>query len=246
MSVVWPAFIVKQGKKRETPANVEIIRNADGLETSNAVNSVFKLPNTSPTPRVRRCPLCAGWSRNCASRSFNASSLRRLVGITSAISRPFKIQDRGLLKLNPNWQQTLRGERELSKAPCFSSTASQALLSQTTTFNLTTQTFTAISKTDNDGLAARLQGTVSKHWRFDGIVAHPRTSTFGTPPIKGDQAFLNLFANGLETSFEPKFIYRNANEKSSKVIGAFMYDRRRGGCELQRGCDGLQRLHRVN
>ena len=173
---------------------------------------------------------CAGW----------------LVGITSAISRPFKIQDRGLLKLNPNWQQTLRGERELSKAPCFSSTASQALLSQTTTFNLTTQTFTAISKTDNDGLAARLQGTVSKHWRFDGIVAHPRTSTFGTPPIKGDQAFLNLFANGLETSFEPKFIYRNANEKSSKVIGAFMYDRRRGGCELQRGCDGLQRLHRVN
>ena len=100
MSVVWPAFIVKQGKNSETPANAEIIRNADGLETPNAVHSVFKLPNTSPTPRVRRCPLCAGWSRNCASRSFNASSLRRLVGITSAISRPFKIQDRGLLKLN--------------------------------------------------------------------------------------------------------------------------------------------------
>lgn len=154
--MVRTAFIVKQGKNRETPANVEIIRNADGLETPNAVDSVFKQPNTSPAPRVRRCPLCAGWSRNCASRSFNAGSLRRLVGTTNAVSRLFKIQDRGLLKLNPNWQQTLRGERELSKAPCFSSTAFQALLSPTTTSNLTTQTFTAISKTDNDGLAARL------------------------------------------------------------------------------------------
>lgn len=54
-----------------------------------------------------------------------------------------------------------------------------------------------------------------KHWRFDSIVAPPRTNTFATPPIKGDQAFLNVFANGLETSFEPKFIYRNANKKSS-------------------------------
>ena len=72
-------------------------------------------------------------------------------------------------------------------------------------------------KTDNDVLSARLQGAVSERWRFDDIVAHQRTGTLGIPPIKGDAAFLDVFANGRETSFEPKFIYRSADEKSSGV-----------------------------
>jgi len=59
---IWLRFIVKRGKNRETPANVEFICNADGLETLEAIDGVFQLPNTSATPHVRRCPLCAVWS----------------------------------------------------------------------------------------------------------------------------------------------------------------------------------------
>ena len=83
-------------------------------------------------------------------------------------------------------------------------------------------------------------------WRFDSIVAHLRINIFGIPLIKGDQAFLSVFADGRETRFKSKLIYRGANKKSFKVIGVFMDGCYRGGCDQQRGCDGLQRLHRVD
>ena len=49
--MVWPAFIVKQGKNRETPANAEIIRNADGLETPNAVECFQAAKHLTSTTR---------------------------------------------------------------------------------------------------------------------------------------------------------------------------------------------------
>ena len=87
---------------------------------------------------------------------------------------------------------------------------------------LLTQMFTAISKIDNGGLQAGVQGMDSSRWHFGGIVAHSRTNTSGSPSIKSDQALLNIFFNRRKTSFTPKFVCRNANEKSSEVIGAFM------------------------
>jgi len=61
----------------------------------------------------------------------------------------------GLFKFNPNWQKAVRSELEPSKPPFFLNSVS-GFFSPTTTFNLMTQTLTAISKTYNDGLSARL------------------------------------------------------------------------------------------
>lgn len=132
----------------------------------------------------------------------------------------------GLLRINPDWQLTLRGERERSRAPFLLDSVSGSSFGSDDPYFNDTNVY-AYFKTDNDVLSARLQGAVSERWRFDGILAHQRTDTFGVPPIKGDAAFLDVFANGRETSFEPKFIYRSADSKSSGVIGAFVYGRSR-------------------
>ncbi len=133
----------------------------------------------------------------------------------------------GLFKLDGGWQLTLRGERERSKAPnTIDGVSGTSFTSDDPYFNDDDANYSYF-KTENDVLSARLQGAMSDRWRFDGVVAHQRSGNFGIPPVRGDAAFLDVFAEGRETSVEPKLVYRSADEKSSGVIGAFVYGRNR-------------------
>jgi iron complex outermembrane recepter protein len=88
-------------------------------------------------------------------------------------------------------------------------------------------TYYAFFIKNNETTSLQASYVINTQWTADAVLSEQRSQNLGPSPVPGSPAFLNVFANSRERTFEPKLSYRAASGRTSAVIGAFFFDRNR-------------------
>jgi iron complex outermembrane recepter protein len=89
---------------------------------------------------------------------------------------------------------------------------------------------TAYFDSNNEIVALNASYTINPDWVFDAVLSQQKATTKFLPPVVGNpnpSAFLNFTFRSTETAFEPKFLYKAAQGRTSAVAGAFIKTRKR-------------------
>jgi iron complex outermembrane recepter protein len=89
---------------------------------------------------------------------------------------------------------------------------------------------TSYFDSNNNIVAFNANYEINPEWVFDAVLSQQKAITKFLPPVVGNpdpSAFLNFTFRSTETAFEPKFVYKAAQGRTSAVVGAFIKTRKR-------------------
>ncbi len=83
---------------------------------------------------------------------------------------------------------------------------------------------------DNKIVALNANYEINPEWVFDAVLSQQNATTQFLPPVVGNPdpaTFLNFRFRSNETAFEPKLTYKNTQDRTGAVVGAFVKTRQR-------------------
>ncbi len=83
---------------------------------------------------------------------------------------------------------------------------------------------------NNKIVALNANYEINSAWAFDAVLSQQKATTKFLPPVVGNPdpaAFLNFRFRSTETAFEPKLVYKSADDRTGAVVGAFIKTRKR-------------------